>query len=747
MNIKDKLFEYIDDTNMKMGSVEELEKVFDIPRDQRKEFRRIIQEMEDEGYVYKTKKGKLGSARRLGIVIGRLQGNHRGFGFVIPESEEEQDDGDVFIPAEDMHGALHGDKVAVRVLEDSSENMHGEERRRSGEIINILQRANGKIIGLYQKSAKYGFVVPLETKISSDVFVLHEDNKNAQDGQIVEVEIKKWAEDGKNPEGRITEILGYEDEKGVDVKAVIKKYGIPERFSEKVMKETEQIPETLSKKEIDRRTDLRDVNLFTIDGADAKDFDDAVSIEKLENGNYKLGVHIADVSHYVREGTALDEEALDRGTSVYFVDRVVPMLPEKLSNGVCSLNPNEDRYAVSTFMEINKHGKVVSHEVHEAVIQSKARLIYKDVSDFLEGKNEEAEKKLRELGVADDIKMMEELALILREKRVVRGSINFDFPESQIEIDEDGHPIAIKKADRRIGNRLIEEFMLVTNETIAEYIFWTEIPFLYRIHEEPDEEKIAGFKKFISTFGYKIREGGEGIEPRDLQVLLKKIEGKREEAVISRIMLRSLKKARYSTEEDGHFGLAAEYYSHFTSPIRRYPDLQIHRILKQFINNELDKEKIDRYHAILPKVAELTSLAERRADDAERDVEDLKKVEFMQDKIGEEYEGVISGVLSSGFFVELPNTVEGFVPIHSIDFDYYQVNEEMHYLIGEMTRKKLRLGDKVIVRVVSATPSNRKIDFALVENVTEKEIEEERYGNRNMENGDSEFEDFEDFED
>lgn len=715
MNIKDKIYQYIDDSNLKMSTIEELENIFEIPKDQKKEFRRIINEMKDEGYVYATKKGKIGSARRLGIIIGRLQGNERGFGFLIPENEEDED---VFIPIDYLNGALHGDKIAVKILEESN-YLEVDPRRRTGEVVNIIQRANNKIIGVYQKNAKFGFVVPLEKRISSDVFVLNENNNGADDGQIVEVEIKKWGEKEKNPEGKITEVLGYQDEKGVDVKAIMKKYGLIESFPEEVLKESEKISETIREEEKKRRKDLTDVNLFTIDGADARDFDDAVSIKILENGNYELGVHIADVSHYVREGTALDEEALNRGTSVYFVDRVIPMLPEKLSNGVCSLNPNEDRLALSTFMEINNQGKVLNHVVYESIINSKARLIYKDVSDFLEGKNDEATEKLKKLGVAEDLKLMEELSKILYKKRVSRGSIDFDFPESQIEIDEKGHPIAISKVERRVGNRLIEEFMLVTNETIAEYIYWTDLPFLYRIHEEPDEEKIQSFKKFVNTFGYKIREGGEGIEPRNLQELLKKLEGKSEEAIISRIMLRSLKKAKYSTEELGHFGLAAEYYSHFTSPIRRYPDLQIHRILKEFLNNKLNKDEISRYKSILPHVAEQSSLTERRADDAERDVDDLKKVEYMQDKIGEEYEGIISGILSSGFFVELENTVEGFVPIHSIDFDYYHVNEEMHYLIGEMTKKKLRIGDKVIVKVVSATPSNRKIDFALIKNLSE----------------------------
>ncbi|MDO5707535.1 MAG: ribonuclease R [Andreesenia angusta] len=715
MNIKDKIYNYIDDSSIKLSSIEELEKIFEIPKDQKREFRRLVQEMEDEGYVYKTRKGKIGSARRLGFIIGRLQGNQRGFAFLIPESPEEQDIGDVFISHENLNGAYHGDKVAVKIIEDGRESNY-ENRRRNGEVIKILQRANSKLIGLYQRSEKFGFVVPLDNRMSSDIFILNENRNKAEDGQVVEVEILNWNgdDDKQNPEGKIVEVLGYQDEKGVDIKAIMKKYGLVQKFPEEVIAETKKIPDDIREEEIKRRKDLRDVNLFTIDGADAKDFDDAVSIKILENGNYELGVHIADVSHYVREFTALDKEALERGTSVYFVDRVIPMLPEKLSNGVCSLNPNEDRLAMTTFMEIDKKGKVISHQIYESIVNSKARLIYRDVSDFLEDKSDEVKERFEDMNIASDLKEMEKLSNILHKKRRTRGSIDFDFPESYIEIDDDGKPIAIKEAERRVGNRMIEEFMLVTNETIAEYIYWIDIPFLYRIHEEPDDEKILGFKKFLNTFGYKLRDGGEGVEPKDLQKLLENIKGKKEEPVISKLMLRSLKKAKYSTEELGHFGLAADYYSHFTSPIRRYPDLQIHRILKQFINHKLDNDEISKYRKNLPQIAEMTSLAERKADEAEREVEDLKKVEFMEDKIGEEFEGVISGIISSGFFVELPNTVEGFVPIHSIDSDYYHVNEEMHCLVGEMTKNRLSIGDKVMVKLVSATPANRKIDFSLI---------------------------------
>ncbi len=727
MNIRDKIYEYLDDTNNKMGTMDELLKAFEIPSDQRNEFKRIINKMEDEGYLFRTNKDRLGTARRLGLIEGRVQGNPKGFAFLIPDESTQEEQEDVFIRPGGLKGALHGDRVAVRIVQDEPDYIADENERRTGEVVKILTRANNKLIGTYQKSQKFGFVVPLENKISSDVFVLLQDSMDAKTGQLVEVQITKWGDGEKSPEGKILDVLGFEDEKGVDVLAIIKKYGLPYVFPDEVIKEANAISEDIRPEEIARREDLRDEVTFTIDGADARDFDDAVSIKKMDNGNYELGVHIADVSFYVREGTALDEEALDRGTSVYFPDRVIPMLPEKLSNGVCSLMPDVDRLAMSVFMEIDKYGKVVNHRIYESVIKSSARLIYDDVSDFLENDAPEAKKKFEELGIADDLKYMQHLAEILNEKRIKRGSIGFDFPESQINVDENGKPIEIKELERRVGNRLIEEFMIVTNETVAENIFWTETPFLYRIHEEPDEEKIESFKKFLNTMGYKLRSGADGIEPRHLQELLNDIKGKKEEPIISRIMLRSLKKAKYSVVEEGHFGLASEYYSHFTSPIRRYPDLQIHRILREFLNSRLDSEQLKHYERLLPSVAQSTSLAERRADDAERESDDLKKAEYMADRIGQEFVGVVSSVISSGLFVELENTIEGFIPIHSIDYDYYHYNDEMHQLVGENTRKIIKLGDRMRIKVVSAVPSTRKIDFALLENLSERRTDEENH--------------------
>lgn len=544
-----------------------------------------------------------------------------------------------------------------------------------------------------------------------DIFIPKSEINNAKTNELVIVEITKWPEKRRNPEGKIIEILGHKNDTGTDILAIIKKYGLPEDFPEDVNAEAERIPEEIREEEIKRRLDLRDKTIFTIDGADAKDLDDAISIEKLENGNYKLGVHIADVTYYVRENSPLDKEALKRGTSVYLVDRVIPMLPRKLSNGVCSLHPGVSRLALSIFMEIDKNGKVLDHQIVETIIESKERLIYDDISDLLE--NDDPEQKQRYSHILEDLKLAEELCRILTKMREERGSIDFDFPEAKIILDEKGRPVDVKKYDRRIANRIIEEFMLISNETVAEYMYWTDIPFLYRIHEDPDIEKINDFNKFIHNFGYHLK-GTQEIHPKELQELIKKIENTREETIINTLMLRSLRKAKYSAEIEGHFGLAAKYYTHFTSPIRRYPDLQIHRIIKEFINNKINDKRIDKLRALLPKVAEQSSTTERTADEASRETDDLKKVEYMANRIGQEYEGIISGVMPFGIFVELGNTIEGLVHISTLIDDYYEYDQPNYRFIGERTKKIYRIGDEVRIRVVGTDVANRQIDFILV---------------------------------
>ncbi|AFS78110.1 ribonuclease R [Gottschalkia acidurici 9a] len=710
MIIKDKILEFMREVAYKPMSREELAHKFDIDREQRKDFYKVLEQMEKEGSILRTKTNVYGIPERMNLIVGTLQGNRRGYGFLIPDNKEIDD---VFISAQDLNGALHGDKIIVRVT------MQGPDAKsKEGEVIRILERVNETIVGTYESSRNFGFVVPSDNRINMDIFISKTETNGAKTGEIVEVEITKWPEKRRNPEGRIINIIGHKDDAGTDILTIIKQHGLPEEFPYEVMMESDEIVEEIPEKEIARRLDLRKERTFTIDGPDAKDFDDAVSIEKLENGNYKLGVHIADVTYYVRERSALDKEALTRGTSVYLVDRVIPMLPEKISNGVCSLRPNEDRLTLSVIMEVDSRGKVVDQKIAETVISSSERLIYDDVSDILEKDDVELKEKYKH--ILTDLKHMEDLCEILINKRKSRGSIDFDFPESRIILDEKGKPIDITKYDRRISNRIIEEFMLISNETIAEYMYWTEIPFLYRVHEDPDMDRINEFNKFISNFGYHLK-GTQEVHPKELQSLVNKIKGKPEEIVISTLMLRSLKKARYSADIDGHFGLAAEYYSHFTAPIRRYPDLQIHRIIKEFINGKITDKRISTLKKILPEVADITSKMERRADEAERDTDDLKKVEFMMDKIGEEYEGFVSGAVPSGFFVELDNTVEGFVHISSLIDDYYNYNEQIYGFMGERTKQIYKLGDRVKIKVLKANIANKRVEFALVRESSEEE--------------------------
>ncbi|KNF10112.1 ribonuclease R [Gottschalkia purinilytica] len=711
MNIKHKIVEFMREQAYKPMLKEELARFFEIEKNQYKDFYKILDEMEKEGLVVQTRQSTYGVPERMNLVVGTIQAHHRGYGFLIPDDKELSD---VFISAQDLNGALHGDKVIARV------NLKSEDSRsQEGEIIRILERANKTIVGVFENSKNFGFVIPTNTRITMDVFIPKADFNGAKTNQIVEIEITKWPEKRRNPEGRVINILGYKDDAGTDILAIIKKFNLPEEFPEDVIEEAEAIDEEIPEKEIARRVDLRDKTIFTIDGADAKDFDDAVSIEKLDNGNYELGVHIADVTHYVRQNRPLDKEALKRGTSVYLVDRVIPMLPEKLSNGVCSLNPKVPRLTLSIFMEINDKGKVLGHKVVESIIESKERLVYDDISDILENKDETLTKKYQH--ILKELEMMEELCKILIKKREERGSIEFDFPESKIILDEKGKPIEISEYDRRIANRIIEEFMLISNETIAEYMYWSEIPFLYRVHEDPDEERINEFSKFIHNFGYSLK-GSQEIHPKELQALLKKIEGKKEEAVINTLMLRSLKKAIYSSESQSHFGLATKYYCHFTSPIRRYPDLQIHRIIKDFINGRITEKDIEKLKAHLPEVASQSSRRERLADEAERETDDLKKVEFMEDKIGEEYEGVVSGAIPSGFFVELDNTIEGFVHISTLTDDYYHYDDQIYGFVGERSKNSYKIGDTVRIKVAKVSLANRRIDFSLAKN---EEIEDE----------------------
>ncbi|WP_353107037.1 ribonuclease R [Acetoanaerobium noterae] len=663
----------------------------------------ILYEMEEEGLIYKTKKEKYGLPQKMNLFVGKLSVHPKGFAFLDTGVEGERD---IFIPASALNGAMHQDRVIARVVKSET-----TQSRTEGEIIKIIERGYTEIVGKFEASKNFGFVISDNKRLTADVFIAKKDSMGAKTGDIVVCKITKYPQKGRNPEGKVKEILGKQGEKGVDLLSIIKQNGLPEEFPKKVLKQAHEIPEDIDPREIHSRLDLRNELIYTIDGSDAKDLDDAISIEKLNNGNYKLGVHIADVTHYVTEGAPLDDEALKRGTSVYLVDTVIPMLPPKLSNGVCSLHPDVDRLTLSCIMEIDEKGKVVGHEIKKTVINSKARLVYEDVSDILENDNEELKQKYSY--ILDKLKLSEELAKILTARRNQRGAMDFDFPESKILMDEAGNVTDIIKYDRRIANRIIEEFMLIANETVAEQFFWAQIPFVYRVHENPDSEKIRDFVKFIGAFGYTLKGDVEEIHPKELQKLLGDIENTKEELVISTLMLRSLKQARYSPICTGHFGLAAKYYTHFTSPIRRYPDLQIHRIIKETIDESLNEKRLNRLKAIVEKASEQSSIREREADEAQRQVEDLRKAEYMKNHIGEEYEGVISSITSFGMFVELYNTVEGLIRLNNLSDDYYIFDQENYLLFGEHTKKTFKIGDKINIKVDSVNIPLREVNFVL----------------------------------
>jgi len=702
---------------------EELAVVLDVPAEDRTSLQSLLDEMEAEGLIIKTRKERYGVPERMGLIVGQFQGNPKGFGFVLPDFSDE----DLFIPANAINGAMHGDRVIARINSHASGSRHQE-----GEIINIIKRANKTIVGKFDKSEHFGFVTPDHARLSGDIFIPKEFINGAEKGQKVVVEITKWPEKNRNAEGRIIEILGYEDEKGVDVMSIIRAYNIPYEFPDEVIKEAQAIPTTISEEEIARRRDLRSLRMVTIDGEDARDLDDAVSIEILPDGNFRLGVHIADVTHYVKEGSHLDKEALKRGTSVYFPDRVIPMLPKELSNNICSLNAHEDRLAFSVIMDIDHSGNVIDHDIFESVIHINERMTYTNVYKILE--EDDAELKERYKEHVDDFENMKKLALILGERRRRRGSVDFNFDEAKIIVDENGKTIDIKRYKMTIANKIIEEFMLLCNEVVSEHFYWIGIPFVYRIHEDPDPEKMENLNQILGAFGYRLK-GYRDVHPKAIQDVLNQIKGKPEEKAISMTILRSLQKARYSDIHDWHFGLAAEYYSHFTSPIRRYPDLIIHRIMKEQINGRLDENRIEHYKSILHSIAQHSSERERAAQDAERDCDDLKKAEFMLDKVGQYFEGTISNITAFGLFVELDNTVEGLVRLSSMDDDYYTYNERSLCLIGERTRKIYRIGDKVNVQLIKVSVETRQIDFIIIdeneENLSKNDIKQpERIKNK-----------------
>lgn len=706
MNLREMIVAFMREKAYKPMNILELSRIFDIKRSESKNFKKLLMDMEQDGLIVKNRTKHYGVPERMGLVVGKLQGNAKGFGFVICEWERP----DIFIASSFMNGAMNGDKVVAKITREENGGKKCE-----GEIIRILERANKTIIGVYEDSKNFGFVIPDDVRIHQDVFIPKNFKGNAKTGDVVIAEIIEWPERRRNPEGKITEILGKKEDKGVDILTIIKKHKLPEEFPDKVLNFAAKIPDTIAEEEYKNRKDLRDIKMVTIDGEDAKDLDDAVSIEKLDNGNYYLGVHIADVSNYVREKNPLDKEALLRGTSVYLIDRVIPMLPRKLSNGICSLNPKVDRLTLSCFMEINEEGKVVNHDIFESIIRTNERMTYTDVTKILRDKDEETIKKYQYLH--EDFIAMEELCNILYKRRINRGAIDFDFQESKIILNDKGKPIDIKPYERAIANRVIEEFMLVCNETVAEHMFWANLPFVYRIHEDPDTEKLEHFNEFAHNLGYVVRWGTGKVHPKELQKIVEEVKGKKEETVVSTLLLRSLKQARYSSECVGHFGLAAKYYCHFTSPIRRYPDLMIHRIIKEFLHGKIDKDRSKKLIGIVDYASVQSSDMERVAQEAEREVDDLKKAEYMKDRIGQEYDGIISSVTSFGMFVELPNTVEGLVHISDLSDDYYIYDEKHLSLIGERTKKIYRLGDEVRVKVEKVDLASHEIYFKIAKEV------------------------------
>ncbi|NGQ95107.1 ribonuclease R [Brevibacillus sp. SYP-B805] len=686
-------------------TVTELEEAFQITdADGFKELVKTLNILEDRGEIIRTRTNRYGVPEKMNLVRGRLQSHPKGFGFVLPDTPGEPD---IYIHAHDFNGAMHGDIVLARVEKQTSGN------RKEGRIIRIVERGITETVGTYQDETHYGFVIPDDKRIGRDIFIPKTASAGAVDGHKVVVKIVRYPEGHSNPEGEVIEILGHKNDPGVDILSIIRKYGLPEEFPQDVLAQAQAIPDEITPEEIKGRRDLRDRMMVTIDGADAKDLDDAVSLEKLENGNYLLGVHIADVSYYVRENSPIDQEAYRRGTSVYLVDRVIPMIPHRLSNGICSLNPKVDRLTITCDMEMDSDANVVNYDIYLSVIRTNERMTYTDVRRILEDKDEALIEKYKEL--VPMFQLMEELCRKRRRRRMQRGAIDFDFREAKIYVNEEGTPTEIGFRTRSIAEMIIEEFMLAANETVAEHFHWLKQPFIYRVHEEPNPEKLMAFMEFVTNFGYTVRGKGNTVHPRALQQLLEEVKGTPEEVIISTVMLRSMKQARYDAESLGHFGLATDFYTHFTSPIRRYPDLIVHRLIREWLEHgEMSEERASYWAQILPEIAEHTSQRERVAVDAERETDDLKKAEYMLAHIGEEFEGVISSVTSFGIFVELPNTIEGLVHVSYLTDDYYHYHEKMYALVGERTGKQFRIGDVVQVRVSNVNLDERTIDFEIV---------------------------------
>ncbi|TCT18799.1 RNAse R [Melghiribacillus thermohalophilus] len=704
--MKQKVFNFFKENSSRPLSVHEMEEALELyDADDFTLLVKALNELEQEGELVRTRKNRYGLPERMNLIRGNIQVHSKGFAFLIPDQEGQDD---IFIHQNDLNSAMNGDKVLVRIESRGKDKLKPE-----GTVIRILERNVEKIVGTYEDNGHFGFVIADDKRIPNDIFIPKKAANGAVDGHKVIAKITKYPEGRMSAEGEVLEILGHKNDPGIDILAIIHKHGIKPDFPVEVLQHANRVPEEADEEEISRRRDLRDEIIITIDGADAKDLDDAVTVKRLDNGNYKLGVHIADVSHYVTENSPIDKEAFERGTSVYLTDRVVPMIPHRLSNGICSLNPRVNRLTLSCEMEINPKGEVVQHEIFDSVIKTKERMTYKDVNRILVDKDQELQERYAD--IVPMLEDMEELAAILRQKRMNRGAIDFDFKEAKILVNDQGQAIDIVLRERSVAEKLIEEFMLAANETVAEHFHWMQVPFMYRVHEDPDPMKLQHFFEFITNFGYTVKGTANEVHPKALQGLLEKIKGTKEDMVISTLMLRSMQHARYDDRSLGHFGLAAEFYTHFTSPIRRYPDLIVHRLIRTYIlKGKLDTKTREHWKEKLPEIARHTSEMERRAEEAERETDDLKKAEYMQSKIGEEFDGVISSVTNFGMFVELPNTVEGLVHVSYLTDDYYHFDERHYALIGERTGNIYRIGDEVRVRVVNVNLDERVIDFELV---------------------------------
>ena len=699
---KERIFEFIKDKDYTPMKAKEIALLLGVPKNDYNDFLNILKQLEDEYKIRKNRKNRYILVEEK-YYEGYYRKNQKGFGFVKIDEEE------VYISKDNSLNALNEDKVLIQIIKEKTKEQSSE-----GKIVKILKHEKDTVVGIFQKSQNFGFVIPDDKKFGTDIYISKKNFGKARNNHKVLVKITKYPKDGKNAEGEIVEVLGNVNEAGVDMLSLIKEHKLPAKFPEQVVEEAKKCGNEIDTKDIKNRVDLRDKIIFTIDGEDAKDLDDAVKVEKLENGNYKLDVHIADVSYYVKEDSLLDREALIRGTSIYMLGRVIPMLPRELSNGICSLNAGEDRFTLSCSMEIDSKGKVISGEIYKGIINVTERMNYTDVQKILDGTDEKVLQKYSKY--IQEFKNMEELANILKTRRLENGYLNLDIPESKIDLDIDGYVTNISRYETTFAHEIIEQFMLTANETVAEKFFWLDAPFIYRVHEKPDIEKVQELNRFLWNFGLNIKANKDNIYPKEFSKVLEEIKGKEEEKVISTLILRTLKVARYEAENQGHFGIASKFYCHFTSPIRRYPDLFIHRIISKYLedNYVVDDEFIEKYREEAENRANQSSEREKIATLVEREAEDIKKAEYMESRIGEEYEGIVSSITPFGMFVELPNTVEGLIRFENLGNEYFIYDEEKKRLIGEHSNTVYKIGDKVNIRVISANKLLRQVDFEII---------------------------------